>query len=87
MQHNHFRFTCLKTGSYAVMHFVIAIIVAYAITRDWRAALAVGMIEPVVQTIAFMFHDRFWSRRAAQTVAAADPVKDVSLPRAAPDRA
>jgi uncharacterized membrane protein len=52
----------LKTGSYSLMHLIVAIAVAYAITRDWRAALAVGIIEPLVQTVAFLAHDRAWAR-------------------------
>jgi uncharacterized membrane protein len=52
----------LKTGSYSVMHLSVAIAVAYAITQDWRAALAVGLIEPMVQTVAYFFHDRAWAR-------------------------
>lgn len=69
MSHSHascFRFTCMKTGSYAVMHLMVAITVAYVLTQDWRAALAIGIIEPIVQTVAFYFHDRAWSRRSAQ---------------------
>lgn len=65
MAHAHgscLKITCLKTGSYAIMHFVVAICVAYVLTRDWRAALAIGIVEPFVQTIAFYFHDRAWSR-------------------------
>jgi uncharacterized membrane protein len=52
----------LKTGSYSLMHLTVAIAVAYAITQDWRAALAVGLIEPAVQTVAFILHDRAWAR-------------------------
>jgi len=52
----------LKTGSYSVMHLTVAIAVAYAITQDWRAALAVGIIEPMVQTVAYFLHDRAWAR-------------------------
>ena len=52
----------LKTGSYSLMHLTVAIAVTYTITRDWRAALAVGLIEPAVQTVAFLIHDRIWSR-------------------------
>ncbi|HYD89258.1 MAG TPA: DUF2061 domain-containing protein [Vitreimonas sp.] len=52
----------LKTGSYSLMHFLVAIAVTFAITQDWRAALAVGVIEPAVQTLAYFLHDRFWSR-------------------------
>lgn len=50
----------MKTGSYAVMHFAVAIVVAYLLTRSWQAALAIGLIEPIVQTVAFHFHDRAW---------------------------
>ena len=56
----------MKTASYSLMHLTVAITVAYAITQDWRAALAVGLIEPAVQTIAFLLHDRAWARLEAQ---------------------
>ena len=52
----------LKTGSYSLLHLTVAIAVTYAITQDWRAALAVGLIEPVVQTVAYVLHDRVWAR-------------------------
>ncbi|MEW4449849.1 DUF2061 domain-containing protein [Qipengyuania sp. JC766] len=70
MAHSHascFRITCYKTGSYAIMHFLVAITVAYVLTQDWRAALAIGMIEPLVQTVAFYFHDRAWSKHTGTT--------------------
>lgn len=69
MSHSHascFKITCMKTGSYALMHFIVAITVAYALTLDWRAALAIGLIEPLVQTVAFYFHDRAWSKRTGE---------------------
>ena len=70
MAHSHascFRITCYKTGSYAIMHFLVAITVAYVLTQDWRAALAIGMIEPLVQTVAFYFHDQAWSKHTGAT--------------------
>jgi uncharacterized membrane protein len=51
-----------KIASYGLMHLVVAILVAFAITRDWRLALAVGLVEPVFQTIAYSIHDRVWHR-------------------------
>jgi uncharacterized membrane protein len=51
----------LKTGSYSLMHLLVALAVTFAITQDWRAALAVGLIEPAVQTFAFLLHDRAWT--------------------------
>ncbi|ADL00944.1 DUF2061 domain-containing protein [Brevundimonas subvibrioides] len=52
----------LKIASYGVMHLVVAMLVAFAITRDWRMALAIGVVEPFFQTIAYSFHDRIWHR-------------------------
>lgn len=52
----------LKVASYGAMHLIVAILVAYAISRDWRLALAVGLIEPFFQTIAYSVHDRVWHR-------------------------
>lgn len=56
------RITLFKTATYCAMHFCVAVLVAYALTRDWRAALAIGVIEPFVQTFFFAMHDRVWSR-------------------------
>ena len=50
-----------KTASWSVVHMIVAIAVAYALTRNWQAALAVGLIEPVFQTIAFVAHERAWA--------------------------
>lgn len=83
MSHSHascFKITCYKTGSYAIMHFMVAITVAYALTQDWKAALAIGMIEPLVQTVAFYFHDRAWSKH--ERIQAATPAESVELRRA-----
>ncbi|MBU1345937.1 MAG: DUF2061 domain-containing protein [Alphaproteobacteria bacterium] len=52
----------LKIASYGVMHLVVAMLVAWAITQDWRMALAIGVVEPFFQTIAYSFHDRIWHR-------------------------
>jgi len=54
--------TAKKTLSYSLMHLTVAITVAYALTQDWRAALAIGLIEPVFQTVAFVVHERVWAR-------------------------
>lgn len=61
----------LKTGSYSIMHFFVALAVTFAITRDWRAALAVGLIEPAVQTLAYLIHERAWARLDRRALARA----------------
>ena len=52
-----------KTASWSLVHMIVAIAVAYALTQNWKAALAVGLIEPVFQTIAFALHERAWAGR------------------------
>jgi uncharacterized membrane protein len=44
------------------MHMVVAVAVAWAISGDWRIALGIGVIEPLVQTVAYTIHERLWSR-------------------------
>ncbi len=56
----------LKTLTYGLMHLVVAVAVAYAVTRSWQAALAVGLIEPLVQTVAYNFHERAWAKAGAR---------------------
>ncbi len=53
--------TAFKPITYSLMHLIVAITVAYALTRDWRIALGVGVIEPIVQTVAYMLHEKAWS--------------------------
>jgi len=72
----------LKTATYSVMHFVVAITVAYAVTQDWRAALAVGLIEPAVQTGAFLAHDRAWAWADRRKLGAAGVESAPRQPRA-----
>ncbi|MCC5981807.1 MAG: DUF2061 domain-containing protein [Oceanicaulis sp.] len=51
-----------KAVTYAIMHLVVAMSVAFALTQDWRAALAIGLIEPAVQTVAYYFHEKAWEK-------------------------
>ena len=59
---NTARQLALKIASYGAMHLIVAILVAFALTRDWRLALAVGVVEPIFQTIVYSIHDRVWHR-------------------------
>ena len=51
-----------KTMTYSLMHLSVAMAVAFVLTRNWHAALAIGLIEPMVQTVAYTFHERVWAR-------------------------
>jgi uncharacterized membrane protein len=57
-------FTLQKTASYYCTHIVVAALVAYAVTGDWWAAIALSLLEPTVQTVVYFFHERAWQRVA-----------------------
>jgi uncharacterized membrane protein len=61
------KITGLKTATYAVMHFAVAIGVAFALTGSWKLALAIGLVEPFVQTFFFAIHERLWTRAQSKS--------------------
>jgi len=56
------KLTLFKTLSYATMHMTVAITIAFLLSGSWRVALAIGLVEPCVQTVCFFFHERLWHR-------------------------
>ena len=52
----------VKTMTYSVMHLTVAVSVAYALTGNIAIALGIGLIEPAVQTVAYMLHENAWRR-------------------------
>jgi uncharacterized membrane protein len=73
-----FHQVALKSVTYGLMHFVVAVSVAFALTRDWRVSLAIGIIEPLVQTVFFTAHDHIWSRIEARKAARAAQAGDAA---------
>jgi uncharacterized membrane protein len=59
----------MKTGSYYLMHIVVAAVVAYLVTGNLWAAITLSFLEPTVQAVAYFFHERAWARRDAQVAA------------------
>lgn len=57
----HLKATAFKPLTYSAMHLMVAVSVAFALTQDWRIALGVGVIEPMVQTVAYVFHEKAWA--------------------------
>ena len=60
-----------KTATYSLMHLIVAMTVAFVLTGSWHAALAIGLIEPLVQTAAYTLHERAWARARLPARAAA----------------
>jgi uncharacterized membrane protein len=52
----------LKTGTYWVCHIAVASSLAYLLTGNWHAALAIGLLEPSVQAVVFYAHELVWDR-------------------------
>lgn len=51
-----------KTATYSIMHIIVAIGVAYTLTGSWVVALSIGLLEPVVQTVFYHFHEMAWKK-------------------------
>ena len=62
---DHHQASLRKTASYYLVHIVVAAAVAYAVTGSLHAALALSLLEPTVQAVAFFFHDKAWERARA----------------------
>ncbi len=56
-----------KTGTYWICHITVACTLAYLLTRNWHAALAIGFLEPSVQAVVFYFHEMAWERAGARS--------------------
>ena len=52
----------IKTISFACVHFSVALSVAYLLTGSWLVGSAIALIEPIVNTVAYHFHEKFWDR-------------------------
>jgi uncharacterized membrane protein len=52
-----------KTASYYAMHMSVAVLVAWLVTGSWQMAIAISAIEPVVQSVAYFWHERWWAAR------------------------
>ncbi len=55
-----------KTVTFAVLHFGVAFSVTFALTGSIAVATGVGLVEPLVNTVAFYFHERAWKRAEAR---------------------
>ena len=52
-----------KSATFGVMHLGIAFGVSYALTGSVAIAGAITVVEPLINTVAHYFFDRWWARR------------------------
>lgn len=49
-----------KTMTFAVVHFSVAFTVAYVMTGSVVIGGAIALVEPMINTIAYFFHEKAW---------------------------
>ena len=52
----------MKTLTFAILHFGVAFSVAYALTGSIGISSTVALVEPIVNTVVFFFHEKAWQR-------------------------
>jgi len=55
-----------KTFSYYIMHITVAMLVGYFVTGSLTMAIALSLLEPTVQAVAFFFHEKIWEAKRQQ---------------------
>jgi len=51
-----------KTMSFAAVHFTVAFTVAYLMSGNLLVGGAIALVEPLVNTVAYHFHEQVWNR-------------------------
>ncbi|HEY7772075.1 MAG TPA: DUF2061 domain-containing protein [Marinagarivorans sp.] len=66
-----------KAITFTAMHFSIAFAVAWALTGDIWVGGLVAIVEPAVNSVAYVFHEKFWrwhnKRRDSRCTQRLDP--------------
>jgi uncharacterized membrane protein len=51
-----------KTLTFAAVHMGVAFAVGYAMTGSIAVGGALALVEPLVNTVAYFFHEKAWAR-------------------------
>lgn len=52
----------LKTLTFACVHFTVAFTITYLLTGSWVLGGLIALVEPMVNTVAYFFHEMAWDR-------------------------
>ncbi len=66
----------LKTITFAICHFGVAFTVAYLLTGSFGIASLLALVEPLVNTVAYYFHEKAWDGIRARRQGAPDRVSE-----------
>lgn len=56
----------IKTGTYLSIHLTAGFTVAYLMTGSVALAGGIALIEPVINAVAFFFHEQAWKKIQAR---------------------
>jgi len=63
-----------KTLTFGIVHFSVAFGVVYLLTGSLVIGSAVALIEPVVNTVAYHYHEKAWTWFRRRRQAEAQPL-------------
>lgn len=58
----------MKTLSYTIMHFTVAFAVTWALTGDLLVGGLVAVVEPAINSVAYVLHEKLWERQDRQRI-------------------
>lgn len=58
----------VKTLTYLSIHLTVGFSVAYVLTGSAALAGGIALIEPVINAVAFFFHEQAWKRFQARHI-------------------
>ncbi|WP_301882810.1 DUF2061 domain-containing protein [Neisseria uirgultaei] len=64
----------LKTLTFAALHFSVAFSVTYVLTGSIGVSGAVALVEPMINTVVFYFHEKVWNRYEKNKTAKQQPL-------------
>jgi uncharacterized membrane protein len=56
----------IKTGTYLTIHLTVGFTVAYLMTGSMALAGGIALIEPMINAVAFFFHEQAWKKIQAR---------------------
>ncbi|MFC3443046.1 DUF2061 domain-containing protein [Sphingobium rhizovicinum] len=56
----------IKTGTYLTIHLTVGFTVAYLMTGSVALAGGIALIEPMINAVAFFFHEQAWKKIQAR---------------------
>ncbi|MEQ6333478.1 DUF2061 domain-containing protein [Sphingobium sp. MK2] len=63
----------IKTGTYLSIHLTVGFTVAYLMTGSVALAGGIALVEPVINAVAFFFHEKAWKKIQARPSREAHP--------------